>query len=160
MEVDKTYDYASFGQRFAAILIDALILGTVMGILFFIFGALFMSTGGAETLANIENIDETAIITMVMSYLAFFLLTTVAGWLYFALQESSAKMATIGKKAMGIVVTDMDGERITFMRATGRFFGKWVSGAIMYIGYIMAAFTEKKQALHDMMANCLVMKDN
>ncbi|HXI44099.1 MAG TPA: RDD family protein, partial [Bryobacteraceae bacterium] len=71
--------------------------------------------------------------------------------------ESSHYQATLGKKALGIIVTDMNGNRISFARANGRFFGKWVSGMIMNIGYLMAAFTEKKQALHDLLAGCLVV---
>jgi uncharacterized RDD family membrane protein YckC len=71
--------------------------------------------------------------------------------------ESSRHQATLGKKALGIIVTDMNGNRISFARANARFFGKWVSGMIMNIGYLMAAFTEKKQALHDILASCLVV---
>ena len=60
--------------------------------------------------------------------------------------------------ALGLKVTDMEGNRISFGRATGRYFGKIISGMILYIGYIIAGFTEKKQALHDIMANCLVTR--
>ena len=77
--------------------------------------------------------------------------------LYFAFFESSAMQATPGKKAMGIVVIDLDGKRISFWRAFIRNCGKIISGLILYIGYIMAGFTKKKQALHDMMAGCLVV---
>ena len=82
----------------------------------------------------------------------------LCGWLYFALMESSANQATLGKMAIGIKVTDMSGRRIGFGQATGRYFGKILSSMILLIGYIMAAFTEKKQALHDMLAGCLVVK--
>ncbi|HRU62302.1 MAG TPA: RDD family protein, partial [Bacteroidia bacterium] len=61
--------------------------------------------------------------------------------------------------ALGLRVTDLNGERITFLRATGRYFGKIISGMILYIGFIMAAFTEKRQALHDLMAECLVVSN-
>jgi len=81
----------------------------------------------------------------------------VGSWLYHTAMESSRHQATLGKKALGIIVTDMNGNRISFARANGRFFGKWVSGMIMNIGYLMAAFTEKKQALHDILASCLVV---
>ena len=64
----------------------------------------------------------------------------------------------MGKKALGIIVTDISGQRISFGRATGRYFAKQLSTIILLIGYIMAAFTEKKQALHDMMAGTLVIK--
>lgn len=82
----------------------------------------------------------------------------VVGWLYEALFTSSAYQATPGKMLLGIRVTDMAGERITFARATGRHFAKYVSAIILLIGYIMAAFTERKQALHDLMAGTLVVK--
>lgn len=81
----------------------------------------------------------------------------VAAWLYFSVFESSRLQATPGKLALGIRVTDLEGNRIGFGRATGRFFSKIVSGLILDIGYIMAAFTSRKQALHDMMAGTLVI---
>jgi uncharacterized RDD family membrane protein YckC len=71
--------------------------------------------------------------------------------------ESSTSQATIGKMLMGIKVTDMNGHRISFARASGRFFGKALSKLIVYIGFIMAAFTEKKQGLHDILAKTLVI---
>jgi uncharacterized RDD family membrane protein YckC len=70
----------------------------------------------------------------------------------------SFKGATVGKMAMGLKVTDMEGNQISFLRASYRYFGKFLSSMILLIGYIMAGFTEKKQALHDIMANCLVVK--
>ena len=74
--------------------------------------------------------------------------------------ESSAKQATLGKLALAIKVTDLNGNRISFGRASGRYFAKIISGLIFCIGYIIAGFTEKKQALHDMIANCLVVNVN
>jgi uncharacterized RDD family membrane protein YckC len=85
--------------------------------------------------------------------LAINLLLTMVSWLYWALMESSAWRATVGKRILGIEVTDMEGRRISFARATGRYFGK-----IIFIGFIMVVFTEKKQALHDIMAGCLVVR--
>ena len=84
----------------------------------------------------------------------------VVFWLYFALQHSSARQATLGKRAFGIKVTDGSGERISFLRATGRYFATWVSYILLAIGYLMAAFTGKKQALHDMMANTVVVRSD
>jgi uncharacterized RDD family membrane protein YckC len=72
--------------------------------------------------------------------------------------ESSARQATLGKMALGIVVTDLDGNRIGFGRATGRYFAKILSALILLIGFIMAAFTQKKQGLHDIIAGTLVVK--
>jgi uncharacterized RDD family membrane protein YckC len=82
----------------------------------------------------------------------------IAGqWLYFALMESSSKQASLGKMALGIIVTDIEGKRISFGKASGRYFGRILSAIIIYIGYLMIAFTEKKQGLHDMLANTLVV---
>jgi uncharacterized RDD family membrane protein YckC len=85
------------------------------------------------------------------------ILDIVGVWLYFALQESSERQATIGKRALNIYVTDLQGHRISFGQATGRHFSKILSG-ILCIGYIMVAFTEKKQGLHDMIASTLVKR--
>jgi uncharacterized RDD family membrane protein YckC len=82
----------------------------------------------------------------------------LANWIYEASMESSTKQATIGKMALGLKVTDLAGRRISFARATGRHFAKLVSGMILLIGYIMAGFTERKQALHDMIAGTLVVR--
>jgi uncharacterized RDD family membrane protein YckC len=87
------------------------------------------------------------------------LINTVIGWLYYAGMESSARQATVGKMALGLTVTDLSGERISFLRATGRYFAKILSAIILGIGFIMVAFTEKKQGLHDMIAGTLVVKN-
>ena len=82
----------------------------------------------------------------------------VGPWLYEAFMMSSEWQATLGKRAMSIVVIGPNGERISFARATGRHFAKYVSAFILFIGYIMAAFTPRKQALHDMMAETFVIQ--
>jgi uncharacterized RDD family membrane protein YckC len=79
-------------------------------------------------------------------------------WIYYALLESSVWQATIGKKLLGLRVTDLAGNRISFARASGRFFGKILSGMILGIGFLMAGFTQRKQALHDILAGCLVLR--
>ena len=72
--------------------------------------------------------------------------------------EASSKQGTLGKMVLGIIVTDEAGNRISFGRATGRYFGKILSSLILLIGYIMIAFTKKKQGLHDLLASTLVVK--
>jgi len=87
-----------------------------------------------------------------------FVFSSCASWIYEAAMESSAKQATLGKMALGLKVTDVEGRRISFARATGRHFAKYISGMILLIGYIMAGFTARKQALHDMIAGTLVIR--
>ena len=133
--------YASPWRRLAALLLDLLIVLVATLILFV---PLFMIVS-PRTAASPEFESRTNALGYLIS------------WMYFALMESSAKQATIGKSLLGLVVTDLNGDRISFWRATGRHFGKWISALILLIGYFMAFFTEKRQALHDMMAGCLVL---
>jgi len=86
------------------------------------------------------------------------LLIYMLSWLYFASFESSSWQATPGKRMVGLVVTDIEGRRITFARASGRFFGKFISQFLLFLGYVLAGFTPKKQALHDILAKCLVIR--
>jgi len=95
---------------------------------------------------------------LVQSNVLPFLGGLVAWWLYYVLFETSKWQATPGKRALGLKVTDVNGVHIRFGRATGRFFAKPLSGAILGIGFVMAAFTKHKQALHDLLAGTLVLK--
>jgi uncharacterized RDD family membrane protein YckC len=148
--------YAGFWRRFVAYLIDSIIIGVVSCLVLIpVFAVLGIGIG----LGGIEE-EEAAgfILAPVIGFMLFAgLVLAVGEWLYFALMESSNRMATLGKMAIGIKVTDLNGNRVTFGRATGRYFGKILSGMIFMIGYIMAGLTEKKQALHDMIASCLVV---
>lgn len=87
-----------------------------------------------------------------------FWLVILLTWLYYGLLESSAWQATLGKKALGLEVTDLRGTRVTFGRATGRYFARYISIMTIGIGFLMAGFTEKKQALHDIIAGTLVIR--
>ena len=87
-------------------------------------------------------------------------LAILGGWLYHAKMESSSWQATLGKKALNLRVTDMAGARVTFGRATGRHFAKLITGLIpLGVGFALAGLTERRQALHDMLAGCLVLRD-
>ncbi len=137
--------YAGFWRRFAAYLIDSMVIAFALtNFASLLSRQLVVSITNAQTL---NTYLATAIVVMSL------LLT----WAYYSGMESSPLQATIGKLVVGIYVTDLQGQRISFGRATGRWFGKIISGAILLIGYLMAGFTEKKQALHDMMARCLVL---
>jgi uncharacterized RDD family membrane protein YckC len=142
--------YAGFWLRAAAYLLDSIVLGFAVGI--FILGPLMQRAG-------ISPDNPWVLFTGTSrQIIAINLLANMASWLYWALLESSPWQATLGKKLLGLAVTDLAGRRISFARATGRYFGKIISGLIVFIGFAMAGFTEKKQALHDMIAGCLVVK--
>lgn len=147
--------YAGFWKRFLAYIIDAILLSIVYFVVLVPVIGLFGL--GAMTHAEDPSAAEGVIMAAVGAYFLVVVLIMIAGWLYFALMESSSKQATLGKLALSIKVTDVNGNRISFAKATGRYFGKIVSGMILYIGFFMAGFTEKKQALHDIMAGCLVV---
>ena len=137
-------EYAGFWRRLLALAIDGVLIGIVQTVIMIVFGNI-MAGGTSED-------------AMGGAALGMFLLIFVGQWLYFAFMESSAKQGTLGKMMIGVVVTDTDGNRISFGRATGRYFGKIVSSIILMLGFIMAAATERKQALHDIMAGCLVIR--
>jgi uncharacterized RDD family membrane protein YckC len=155
--------YAGFWLRVAACIIDSILLSFIQFILvlpvmgFFGFAGLKAAEDlDAEGMSDDEMLGFAA--GMIGSMLIIWLIFILVQWLYYALMESSSRQATVGKLAVGIVVTDMNGGRVSFLRASGRFFGKIISSAILCIGYLMAGFTEKKQALHDMIASTLVIK--
>ena len=120
-------EHAGFWRRFVAAIIDGIIVGVASFLI---------------TLTPLGFIN--------------WLFGLAVGWLYYSIMESSITQATLGKMVIGIIVTDISGNRVSFGRATGRHFAKIISGIILYIGYIMIAFTEKKQGLHDIMADTLV----
>lgn len=94
-----------------------------------------------------------------MTVFVFLLLFgSIGAWLYFSLFESSRKQATPGKLLLCLKVVGPDGSRISFGRATERYFVKFLSALTLGAGYIMAGFTPKKQALHDMIAKCFVVR--
>lgn len=142
--------YAGFWLRLVAYLLDSIALGFVVGI--FILGPLMERAG-------ISPENPWVLFTGTSrQMIAINLLATMASWLYWALLESSRWQATLGKKMLGVEVTDLEGRRISFARASGRYFGKIVSVLSLFLGFAMAGFTPKKQALHDMIASCLVVK--
>lgn len=82
----------------------------------------------------------------------------ISVWLYYALMESSPKQATVGKNLFGLVVVDLEGRRISFLRASGRSIGILLSTLTLLIGFLMCIWTARKQCLHDMLAQCLVLQ--
>ena len=123
-----SFRYGGFWERFVAIIIDTVILTVATGVV-------AAGTFGAGVALGF-----------------------VAPWLYEAFMMSSEWQATVGKRVMSLTVTDLEGKRITFARATGRHFAKYISVFLLGIGFIIAAFTARKQALHDMIAETLVIR--
>ncbi len=152
--------YAGFWLRVVAAIIDGILLGIPIGVIFFIFFA-----SAIPSLMQ-HSQDPMVIVLTILPRLILLGVVYLAGsWLYWALMESSGWQATLGKKALGVYVTDMAGNPATFARTSGRFWaGRGISvipylgGLYFLISCIMAGFTERKQALHDMIANCLVMR--
>jgi uncharacterized RDD family membrane protein YckC len=139
--------YAGFWLRVLAWFIDTLISCAVFIPVGIILGLIIGASGSGPNSAD-----------MLLVRSSTNGLSIVAGWLYYSLCESSSWQGTVGKKVLGLRVTDMNGNRIGFGKATGRHFGKILSGLILGIGFIMVAFTERKQGLHDIMASTLVVK--
>ena len=143
--------YAGFWLRLVAWIIDAIVLG-------FAGAAIFLPLVSANIHTFSRENPWDFYTTFSRPIVALKLLGMMLSWIYYAALESSAWQATLGKKALGLKVTDLSGNRITFARASGRFFGKIVSSFILGIGFLMAGFTARKQALHDILAGCLVIK--
>jgi len=124
-----------------ASIIDGILIQIVVFVGAFFIMRLVMGEGTEESLQIVAN-----------------LVGLVITWLYYTLLESSNWQATLGKKAVGLKVTDLQGEQIGFGRANARYWSKILSGLILMIGFLMVAFTEKKQGLHDRIAKTLVVQ--
>jgi uncharacterized RDD family membrane protein YckC len=143
-------NYAGFWYRLGAFLIDAIILSVISYVIALLMGE---SLNTAPTDTTVEMTEPTRY------YSTFNIISAVINWLYFTLQESSPNQATLGKRALGLYVTDLKGQRINFLKATVRHFCKVISAITLLIGFIMIAFTERKQGLHDLIAGTLVLKN-
>jgi len=141
--------YGGFWIRVVAAIIDSVIMRVVVAPVGMIFGGL----GMAGMMSGIPHAGLHILGGGITIILLIF-----GSWLYEALMESSSYQATLGKMIFGMKVTDLNGNRISFERATGRHFAKWLSAMILGIGYIMVGFTERKQGLHDLLAGTLVRR--
>lgn len=164
-EVEETPDvgvYAGLGRRFVAFIVDFILI-IILGL---IAVAFFNQVNGIMYLYYIVALHApiatlttagTPVAALTPIVAAFGLLVVVVPWLYYAGFESSRGQATPGKVLMRLEVTDMEGNRVSFARATLRFFGKFISLIIIFIGFIMIGVTKKRQGLHDKIAGCLVL---
>ncbi len=138
--------YAGFLRRLAAFVIDILVFIAIYIVVFVVSRSIEMGSSSFP-----EMSDDVAILMALI-------LPFVCDWLYQALLTSSRWQATLGMRAMGIVVTDQAGRRLSFGRATARYFAKLLSWVTSFIGFLMQPFTKRKQALHDKIAGCLVVR--
>lgn len=140
--------YAGFVRRWAALLLDELIFSVIFFVLAFVLALAF----GLSHLGQTGKPDAGEVTLILLVYPLIFGIR----FLYYTLQESSVHQATLGKRALGIKVTDLSGQRISWKHAAGRWFAAALSYLTMDIGFLMAAFTERRQGLHDMVASTLV----
>ena len=140
--------YAGFWKRWLAWLIDWCVLfGLRMAVAALLGGiAALLEVTGLET-PTVQAVE--GVVVMLVLYLC--------AWPYYAFMEASRTGGTLGKMAVGLQVIDIDGERPTFAQTTARFFARLASILFLGFGFLMIAFTGRKQALHDMAANCLVV---
>jgi uncharacterized RDD family membrane protein YckC len=143
--------YAGFSLRALAYVFDSFILGIPMNL---ILSPVLKSNHVGSSLEDLWRFYSSG----TRQAIAFSLLVQLLNWLCFAAFESSRWQATPGKKILRLRVTDLDGKRVSFARATGRYFGKYLSIFSFLVGFAMTGFTERKQALHDKIARCLVVR--
>lgn len=146
-EARRVVRYAGFWRRLAAYIIDCIVAG-IVAYSFAVVGALLIELPSGELL------DGLALTIATMWIIACYL---VVPWLYWTLMERSNRQATLGKMALGIIVTDIEGRRVTFVRGTVRYWAKVISFLTLLIGFMLAGFTSRKQALHDIISNTLVV---
>jgi uncharacterized RDD family membrane protein YckC len=159
-EISKPVKYAGFWLRFVASLIDAIALSIVHYLIILPLVAV-LGIGAVTNSFSGENAEvSNGFMAMIVgaSFVTSIIMLLI-NVLYFVIMEASKFQATLGKMALNLKVTNMQGDRINAGQAIGRYFGKIISALILFIGYIMAGLTEKKQALHDIMAGCLVIRD-
>ena len=144
----RRLNYAGFWKRFAAIWLDGLVLAVVN----------IASSRSAPQFTGRENLEDILEMSFSQQSLPAFFASVLIGWLYSAIMVSSPQQGTLGKMALGIRVTDINGQRVSFATASGRHFAQVLSSIPCCGGYFMAAFTEKKQTLHDLMAGTLVLE--
>jgi uncharacterized RDD family membrane protein YckC len=143
--------YAGFWRRWAALFLDQLIIGIPLSIVYF-----FIMLAMGLTSGIFDNTQPPVGAVLGMEFV-FYLIWWGVGLFYFATLESSEAQSSFGKRALGIKVTDLEGRRISFKHAMGRWFAAALSYMSLYIGFLMAAFTQRKQGLHDMVAGTLVV---
>jgi uncharacterized RDD family membrane protein YckC len=137
--------YAGFWVRYSAYVLDAIILGLLMVVVAFAMAA-------ATTVLGVRLLE---------SHWVSLVTVTLLGWLYFALGESGSASATPGKRAFHLQVLGAGyADRISFLRATGRFLGRYLSSFLLLVGYLIQPFNARKRALHDFLSGTVVVVEH
>jgi uncharacterized RDD family membrane protein YckC len=141
--------FAGFWLRAIAYLFDTLLISLVFGLIASFYPATFIKfpDAASTSLTNLPQLTPVA-----------FAITIAATWFYYTMFEASAWQATPGKRVLRLYVANMNGQRVTFARAALRNLAKIISSLTFLVGYLVAGFTERKQALHDILASCLVLR--
>lgn len=136
---------ASFWRRLGAYIVDAVLLAVASNV---------ATTVVLGSPPDVNPLEPSALEVL----WPYYAVNALIAWLYFASTESSDWQATLGKRLLGLEVTDEAGEKISFLRATGRYFGKVLSALPLGLGFLMIFATQDNQALHDKLASCLVLE--
>jgi uncharacterized RDD family membrane protein YckC len=141
--------FAGFWLRAFAYLFDTVLISLFFGLIASFYPAAFIKfpDAASTSLASLPQLTPAA-----------FAITITATWFYYTIFEASIWQATPGKRVLKLYVADLNGQRVTFARAALRNFAKMISSLTFLVGYLVAGFTEKKQALHDILARCIVLR--
>src|SRR5438270_10452072 len=126
--VCRVGEYSGFSRRLGAWMVDAPVRFAI-GLGFVFLPIRFLVLGQAK---RYGSTDPNYLWSMMsfedkgMVFALWLLAAIIIPWLYTAMQESSIAGATLGKRLMRIQVTDLEGERVSFSRASGRFFGRLI----------------------------------
>jgi len=111
-------------------------------------------------LAGIIDFVILWVIYLILLFIPIFgwIIGLFASWLYFAVQHSSSKQATLGMRALDLKIADENLDKISFWRASGNYFVSYISGLILFIGFLMIAFTKRKQGLHNLVSRTVFLR--
>jgi uncharacterized RDD family membrane protein YckC len=148
--------YGGFWRRVWSYLIDRFILGIVFTP---VASMVFVPMLATESIDWTDtDLQPEALTAFMGATLTVVVLVLLGSWFYYAFMQSSSRQATLGQLALGLRVTDLEGRRISFARASGRHFATLLTGLTLGIGYVMVLFTTRKQTLHDLVAGTVVVR--
>jgi uncharacterized RDD family membrane protein YckC len=147
-------EYGGFWLRVVAMLLDGVVLSVVITPIIF----LVMFPAVKQAVDDAQRGSQDPPMELFARMFAVIPLIYLVNWLYDSLLTCSSWQGTVGKRVLRLKVIDQAGNRVSFGRATGRSLSKIFLSGILYVGYIMVAFTDRKQGLHDMIAATYVVR--